>query len=91
MVRRQVPEEVLGLPGTWVFDDSLRACKQEYVNLYRIVRGVNGRRNKKVLTEIQPIYVDTGKPGNVELVVHDGAHEIDLPDLLEFFDKHLGK
>ncbi len=29
-----------------VFDDSLRVCKQEYVDLYRIVCGVNGSRGK---------------------------------------------
>lgn len=29
-----------------VFEDSLKVCKQEYVDLYRIVCGVNGRRDK---------------------------------------------
>ncbi len=29
-----------------VFDDSLRVCNQEYVDLYRIVCGVDGRRGK---------------------------------------------
>lgn len=29
-----------------VFEDSLKACNQEYVDLYRIVCGVNGRRGK---------------------------------------------
>ncbi len=29
-----------------VFDDSLRVCSQEYVDLYRIVCGVDGRRGK---------------------------------------------
>jgi len=29
-----------------VFDDSLRVCKQEYVDLYRVVCGVDGRRGK---------------------------------------------
>jgi aryl-alcohol dehydrogenase-like predicted oxidoreductase len=29
-----------------VFEDSLRVCKQEYVDLYRIVCGVDGRRDK---------------------------------------------
>lgn len=29
-----------------VFEDSLKVCKQEYVDLYRIVCGVNGRRGK---------------------------------------------
>ena len=30
-----------------VFEDSLKVCKQEYVDLYRIVCGVNGRRDKQ--------------------------------------------
>jgi aryl-alcohol dehydrogenase-like predicted oxidoreductase len=29
-----------------VFEDSLKVCKQEYVDLYRIVCGVDGRRDK---------------------------------------------
>lgn len=29
-----------------VFDDSLRVCKQDYVDLYRVVCGVDGRRGK---------------------------------------------
>ena len=29
-----------------VFEDSLKVCKQEYVDLYRIVCGVNGRRGE---------------------------------------------
>jgi len=29
-----------------VFEDSLRVCKQEYVDLYRVVCGVDGRRGK---------------------------------------------
>jgi len=29
-----------------VFDDSLKVCKQEYVDLYRVVCGVDGRRGK---------------------------------------------
>jgi len=44
---------------------------------------------QKAMTEIQVIYADTGKPHDVALLVHDGGHEIDLPSLLEFFDKHL--
>ncbi len=44
---------------------------------------------RKALTEIQLIYKDLGKPGNVELDVHDGGHEIDLPALMRYFAKHL--
>lgn len=44
---------------------------------------------RTVVTEIQATYADTGKPHNVALLVHDGAHEIALPSLLEFFDKRL--
>lgn len=42
------------------------------------------------LKEIQVIYTDFKKPENATLVAHVGAHEIDLPSLLSFFDKNLG-
>ncbi|MDP6636509.1 MAG: prolyl oligopeptidase family serine peptidase [Phycisphaerae bacterium] len=45
---------------------------------------------RKALKEIAPIYADFKKPGNLELAAHKGGHEIDLPSLLRFFDKHLG-
>jgi hypothetical protein len=41
---------------------------------------------RKALKEIEVIYKDFKKPGNVQLVAHEGAHEIDLPGLLEFFN-----
>jgi hypothetical protein len=44
---------------------------------------------EKAMSEIRPIYAAFGKTDNVALDVHDGAHEIDLPALLAFFDKHL--
>jgi hypothetical protein len=44
---------------------------------------------REALKEIQVIYTDYGQPDNVSLVAHQGAHEIDLPTLLAFFDKHL--
>lgn len=44
---------------------------------------------RKALAEIKPIYEDLGKPENVALHVHPGGHEIDLPALLAFFEKHL--
>ena len=42
------------------------------------------------LQEIEVIYTDYKQPENVSLVAHEGAHEIDLPSLLSFFDKYLG-
>jgi hypothetical protein len=44
---------------------------------------------RKALTEIQPIYKDLGAPDNVELDVHPGGHEIDLPALMAFFKRNL--
>lgn len=44
---------------------------------------------RHALREIRPIYADLGAPGNVALDVHDGAHEIDLPALLAFFEERL--
>jgi len=44
---------------------------------------------EKAMSEIRPIYASFKKPGNVILDIHDGGHEIDLPALLAFFDKHL--
>ncbi len=44
---------------------------------------------RKAMSEIKPIYADLGKPENVELHVHPGGHEIDLPALLLFLGKHL--
>jgi hypothetical protein len=44
---------------------------------------------RKALREIEVIYRDLKKPGNVGLVAHEGAHEIDLPTLLVFFNTRL--
>ncbi|HBE43681.1 MAG TPA: hypothetical protein DDW27_21290 [Bacteroidales bacterium] len=44
---------------------------------------------RKALKEIEVIYEDLKKPGNVRLVAHEGAHEIDLPTLLDFFNTRL--
>jgi dienelactone hydrolase len=44
---------------------------------------------KEAMNEIKVIYGDFMKPENVSLDVHEGAHEIDLPSLLNFFDKYL--
>jgi aryl-alcohol dehydrogenase-like predicted oxidoreductase len=40
------PKQCTGDALMAVFEDSLRVCKQEYVDLYRIVCGVDGRRGK---------------------------------------------
>ncbi len=45
---------------------------------------------REALKEIDVIYTDFGKPENVTLIAHEGAHEINLPTLLAFFDKYLG-
>ena len=44
---------------------------------------------KKVLAEIRPAYRAFGKPQNLSLDIHGGAHEVDLPAILKFFDEHL--
>ena len=44
---------------------------------------------KKAMAEIEPVYADFGKKKNVQLVAHEGAHEIDLESLLRFFQKKL--
>jgi esterase/lipase len=44
---------------------------------------------KKAMKEIEPAYQSFGALQNVQLDVHDGAHEIDLPALLDFLSTHL--
>jgi len=46
---------------------------------------------RQVMDEIRPIYADLGRPGNVELAIHRGEHEVDLPSLVGFFDRWLAK
>ena len=46
---------------------------------------------EEAMKEIRVAYADMGKPDNVQFDVHDGAHEIDLPKLLEFFDRYLAR
>ena len=46
---------------------------------------------RQAMDEIRPIYADLGRPGNVELAIHRGEHEIDLPSLVAFFDRWLAK
>lgn len=44
---------------------------------------------RKAMEEIRMIYCDLDKPENSVLDVHEGGHEIDLPGLLYFLEKHL--
>jgi hypothetical protein len=44
---------------------------------------------KKALAEIEVIYQDFDQKNNVELIIHEGGHEIDLSPLLSFFENHL--
>lgn len=44
---------------------------------------------KAALKEIQIIYYNYSHPENVGLMVHDGAHVVEVPSLLIFFKKHL--
>jgi esterase/lipase len=44
---------------------------------------------RKAMNEICPVYVLFGKADNAGLNIHDGGHEVDLPALLAFFDRHL--
>lgn len=44
---------------------------------------------REALKEIEVIYWDYQRPENLNLDVHKGAHEIDLPELLSFFRKQL--
>ena len=44
---------------------------------------------RKAMQEINVIYADLDQSDNAALRVHEGAHEIDLPSLLAFFEKHL--
>jgi len=44
---------------------------------------------KKALAEIEVIYQDFNQKNNVELIIHEGGHEIDLASLLGFFEHHL--
>jgi len=44
---------------------------------------------REVMEEIAIVYKDFKQPDRVQLAVHDGGHEVDLPSLLTFFEKHL--
>lgn len=76
----------------------------DYADIYSLIapRGLqcqNGRKEpptqftvelaRTAMREIQYIYADFRATPNLGLVVHDGAHEIDLPSLMAFFRNHL--
>jgi len=44
---------------------------------------------RKAMEEVRTIYSDLARPENAVLNVHPGGHEIDLPGLLYFLQKHL--
>jgi hypothetical protein len=46
---------------------------------------------RRAMSELKAAYADLGRPGNVELDIHAGAHEIDLPALLAFLERSLQK
>ena len=46
---------------------------------------------RQAMEEVRTIYRDMDRPENVVLDVHNEGHVIDLPGLLYFLDKHLGR
>lgn len=46
---------------------------------------------RKAMKEIRSAYEDLERPENLVLDVHYGGHEIDLPGLVYFFEKHLNQ
>ena len=44
---------------------------------------------RQAIKEIRIAYADFGQPGSAALAIHRGEHEIDLPSLVEFFQKTL--
>jgi dienelactone hydrolase len=86
----------------WKFD-GLRELV-DYADIYALIAPrplecQNGRKEppgsftpalaQKALAEIRPAYAAFDKPNNASLDIHDGAHEVDLPMILAFFNKHL--
>jgi hypothetical protein len=76
----------------------------DYADIYsliapRALQCQNGRKEpptdftpalaRQAMQEIVIAYRDLGHPENVELDIHDGAHEVHLPALLAFLRKHL--
>ena len=86
----------------WKFDGLRERC--DYADIYsliapRALQCQNGLKEgptmftvplaRQALQEIHLIYNDYDRSERLELDVHDGAHEIDLPALLTFFEKYL--
>jgi hypothetical protein len=46
---------------------------------------------RQAMDEIRPVYAGLGHPENVELAIHRGEHEIDLPSLVGFFQRRFGR
>ena len=46
---------------------------------------------REALKEIEMIYTDFNKPENVSFVAHPAEHVVDVPSLLGFLGKHLGR
>ncbi len=44
---------------------------------------------RQALKEINPIYSDFNASSNLDFVPHKGGHEIDVPSMFNFFEKHL--
>ena len=44
---------------------------------------------RQAMEELRLIYVDLDRPENVVLDIHNGGHEVDVPALMWFFEKHL--
>jgi len=42
---------------------------------------------RQAIKEIRVAYADFGQPANATLAIHRGEHEIDLPSLVEFFNR----
>lgn len=76
----------------------------DYADIYSLIaprplQCQNGRKEppgsftpalaEKAMADIRPIYASFNQSARVTLDIHVGAHEIDLPALLAFFDKHL--
>ncbi len=45
---------------------------------------------RQAIQDVRVAYADFGVPNEVELDKHDGAHEVDLPSLMKFFESNLG-
>ena len=44
---------------------------------------------RDAMAEVSAAYRDLGTPAGAVLHVHEGGHEVDLPSLIEFLDRHL--